>query len=62
MYVIPEMSDPLRGIIVWGTTGLLSWLALAAMAGMGLRWLGRPMRRTPPARRQETDERFHEAA
>lgn len=39
MYVVPEISDPLRGVIVWGTPGLVGWFVLAAIVGMALRTL-----------------------
>ena len=39
MYVVPEISDPLRGVIEWGTPGLVGWFALAAVVGMALRTL-----------------------
>jgi len=41
MYVVPEISDPLRGVIEWGTPGFVLWFAIAAAVGMGLRTLGR---------------------
>ncbi len=65
MYLIPDLVDPFNGVIVWGTTGLIAWLALAAAAGIGLRILRESSRRdisveTPPTR--ETHEHFPEAA
>lgn len=60
MYLVPEISDPLCGVIVWGTTGLVAWLALAGAVGVGLRALGGSGRRevaVQPPRSRHAGER-----
>ena len=64
MYLVAEISDQLRGVIVCGTTGLVAWCALAAAVGAGLRALGGSCRlevAVQPPRRRHAGERVPEA-
>ena len=64
MHLIAEISDPLRGVVVWGTAGLIMWFAVAAAVGVALRALGgaptvRPATEVDPTTTRELTDHRH---